>query len=876
VLSSVRPGEGRFVASAFFALLGITAAHAMLETARDALFLAKLPTTHLTAMYLAIAGIGLLLSRLGGSRTGAKRVLGVASSLGLASLVNAAFWLALRHGSPPWLLYGLYIWTGTFASWLVLRFWLLLGAALTVTQARRLFGVIGTGSVLGAVLGAGMARLLVHSADVRVLLVASVVLLATALGPAIWLARFSPREPALAPDATRSSLQADLRLLRDSPYLSRMLGIILISTIALTIVDYLFKVAVAARGGGVQDMAAFLASTYFVLNVAALVVQSVGVGTLLRLVGVRGSFLVLPVVLVLLSGGLLGSGALLAALLLKGADGALRHSLHRTCVELLFVPLSDGARARAKPLVDLIGQRGGQTLASVTILLILALTSRPAVLELTLVLLCGAWVVLALSLRRHYVNVFRFALPGRAEQAGDRDPEVAAQLPLYREAAPHLDSLLYAEARADRRQGLDALLRLRRADAGVAIEGNGLRRALDRALRDAYASIDARLATTNPDRNAELATEQREATERVFALLSLLQPNESYDLIYRGLESEDARVHATSLELCENVCPRELRSALIKLVDTLPDEERLEGAAPYYVRPKRGVPSAGAAFAGQVLDDADFRGVNLRGVNLAGARLRGARFDGADLRSANLSGADARGAVFDRALLEDANLDATNFLGARGVGAVLVRCTGTSTRFESGNWSEADFSHCQLETPNFDNASLRGARFAHAKLNSGHFNASGLVDVVFDDANLEGARLTNTAVVRCSLERARLIGSHWELSGIGRSQFSDSHCGGMTWLRCDAKGVVFRASDLAGSTWKESKVRSSDFSDARWDAASLVDIDFFRTSFVSAKLTDVATTRLQLIACNLDGAETQGTVLPRNLLALLSRKHAAR
>jgi uncharacterized protein YjbI with pentapeptide repeats len=876
VFPSVRPGEGRFVASAFFALLGITAAHAMLETARDALFLAKLPTTHLTGMYIAIAGIGLLLSRVAGSRTGAQRVVGVASSLALASLVNAAFWLALRHGSPSWLLYGLYIWTGTFASWLVLRFWLLLGAALTATQARRLFGVIGTGSVLGAVLGAGMARVLVHSADVRVLLVASVVLLATALGPAIWIGRLSPRAANLAPEPTSSSLQADLRLVRDSPYLSRLLGIVLISTSALTIVDYLFKTAVAARGGGVEDMAAFLASTYFVLNVAALVVQSVGVGALLRLVGVRGAFLVLPVVLVLLSGGLLGSGALFAALLLKGADGALRHSLHRTCVELLFVPLSDGARARAKPLVDLIGQRGGQALASVTILLIVALTSRPTVLELTLVLLCSAWVVLALSLRRHYVNLFRFALPGRAEEAGGLAPEGAGQWRLHREAAAHLDSLLYAKALADRRHGLNALLRLRRAHTGVAIESNGLRRALDRALRDAYASIDARLAATDPESKAELATTQREATERVFALLSLLQPNESYDLIYRGLQSEDARVHAISLELCENICPRELRSALLKLVDTLPDEERLEGAAPYYVPPQRGLPSEGATLAGRVFDDADFRGANLRGANLTGARLRGARFDGADLRSANLSGADARGAVFDRALLEDAHLDATNVLGARGVGAVLVRCTGKSTCFESGNWSEADFSHCQLETPNFDNASLHGARFAHAKLNRGHFDASGLVDVVFDDANLEGARLTNTAVVSCTLERARLTGSHWELSGIQRSQFSDSHCGGMTWLRCDAKGVVFRTSDLARSMWKESRVRSSDFSDARLDAATLVDIDFFRTSFVGAQLTDVATTRLQLIACNLDGAETQGTVLPRNLLALFSRKHPAR
>jgi len=441
VLSSVRPGEGRFVASAFSALLGITAAHAMLETARDALFLAKLPASHLTIMYLAIAAIGLLLSRAGANGANARGGVGITLSLVLAAVVIAAFWLMLRHGSPAWLLYGLYIWTGTFASWLVLRFWLLLGTALTVAQARRLFGLIGTGSVLGAVLGAGLARVLVHSADVRVLLVASGVLLATALGPAAWLARSTPAGAPVAAALARSSLRADLRLVRESPYLSRVLAIVLLSTLTVTIVDYLFKAAVAARGGSVQDMAAFLASTYFVLNVVALVVQSVGVGVLLRVLGVHGAFLVLPTTLLVLSGGLLGSGALLAALLLKGADGALRHSLHRTCVELLFVPLSDATRARAKPLVDLMGQRGGQALASVTILTAVVLTRQRTLLELLLVLLGVAWVALALSLRRHYVDVFRLALPGQSRPALARAPASSMQ-ELRAAAAQQLDSLV--------------------------------------------------------------------------------------------------------------------------------------------------------------------------------------------------------------------------------------------------------------------------------------------------------------------------------------------------------------------------------------------------------------------------------------------------
>src|SRR5262245_3441602 len=69
-LVDIRAGEGRSIASAFFALLGITAGHTLLETARDALFLAKLPASRLPWMYLAIAGIGLALARVNRRRSG--------------------------------------------------------------------------------------------------------------------------------------------------------------------------------------------------------------------------------------------------------------------------------------------------------------------------------------------------------------------------------------------------------------------------------------------------------------------------------------------------------------------------------------------------------------------------------------------------------------------------------------------------------------------------------------------------------------------------------------------------------------------------------------------------------------------------------------
>src|SRR3569832_1984423 len=117
-LFDIRSEARRAATLAFFALLGITAAHTLLATARDALFLARVPVAHLPALYLAIAVAGLGTTRLGAfieSRkrdkdggAGAKGIDPVAAALAGAALITFAFWLAAAVPTRP-VLYALYI-----------------------------------------------------------------------------------------------------------------------------------------------------------------------------------------------------------------------------------------------------------------------------------------------------------------------------------------------------------------------------------------------------------------------------------------------------------------------------------------------------------------------------------------------------------------------------------------------------------------------------------------------------------------------------------------------------------------------------------------------------------------------------------------------
>jgi len=92
---------------------------------------------------------------------------------------------------------------------------------------------------------------------------------------------------------------------------------------------------------------------------------------------------------------------------LRGADGALRHSLHRSAFELLYLPLSRQIRDRYKTVIDSLGQRGGQALGSLAILGAGFVGLQSEQLAIAVGALAVGWVVLALTLRRSYLDLFR-------------------------------------------------------------------------------------------------------------------------------------------------------------------------------------------------------------------------------------------------------------------------------------------------------------------------------------------------------------------------------------------------------------------------------------------------------------------------------------
>jgi ATP:ADP antiporter, AAA family len=405
-LKTIRRGERRETLVAFSVLFLVLMSHALLETARDALFLGRLAPAQLPWVYIGLAAASLLVAELHGRLAGATSKRSLAITLAACGAITALFW-ALLAGRGTWMLYALYLWPGLIAALVMLEFWTLLGDAFTITQAKRVYGAIGVGSVAGSIAGSALASWASEQFSARHLLLPAALGLLLSGGVSLYLAspqeESAPAEPVEAPPdgLARGALQVLAH-----PYARGIVVVAVLGALAVTLADYLFKSTVAARVSR-AELGSFFARAYLVYNLLSFACQTLFVNLAIRKLGVPLAAAFLPAVLLVTGAGTLILPILPAVVLVRGADASLRHSLHRTAFELLSVPLHARTRALVKRLIDIVGFRGGQALASLAILGIVTLPRPTTLLALVLVVLCALWLFAALRTRAAYVELFR-------------------------------------------------------------------------------------------------------------------------------------------------------------------------------------------------------------------------------------------------------------------------------------------------------------------------------------------------------------------------------------------------------------------------------------------------------------------------------------
>ncbi|HUG54631.1 MAG TPA: Npt1/Npt2 family nucleotide transporter [Vicinamibacteria bacterium] len=398
----------------FAYLFLVIAGYVVGKAARSALFLGKYAAVNLPYMTVAIAlMVGVVVAayvRIA-RRTSLRNLL--VGSLASFALTALAFWYAAQYHRTAWLYPAFYIWVGIYGVLAPAQAWTLANHTLTTREAKRLFGLVGSGAISGFIFGGFLTRHLVGRFGTESVLLGMALLSAACIVPVVLIFRFrAPRRADLEVENTtgldRRFLET-LRLVGSSPYLRAIAAVICLSSIATTIASWQFDALAQAHFAMDKNaIGRFLGEFYFYAGMACLVVQLAMTSRVLRRFGIGPALFVVPAALLLGSTAVLVSGALWAAILLRGSDQVLRYSIDKSGVELLYLPVAPGIKLAAKSFIDTVVWRMGDGLAGVALLVVAtwAGVSAPRVSWLNLVFI-GAWIAAALVARREYVETLR-------------------------------------------------------------------------------------------------------------------------------------------------------------------------------------------------------------------------------------------------------------------------------------------------------------------------------------------------------------------------------------------------------------------------------------------------------------------------------------
>jgi ATP:ADP antiporter, AAA family len=414
----IQPGEGLMTLGSGALFFLVVASHNLIKPVRNSLFLERVGADKLPYVYVATAVvIGLLISWY--SRY-------VVDRLPPRRLIPVTYgFLALNLGVFSWALRGesiatsatFYIWAKVYPALTVSQFWLMTNVMFEPRQARRLFGFIGAGGILGGIVGGVMAGIAAEAIGTEnVLIVAAVVITLCAALAAYLHPDRAPvtRGPSVAGSNRRDHAQSAARLVRESGHLRALSAILMLAIVVSTVVDWQMNKAVELFVAGEDAKTAFFGRFFAVLNGGSFLIQVGLTGYILRRFGIGVALLLLPLGLLTGAIGVLVHPALWTTVLAKGADGTLRYSLDQSTRELLFLPVPQAVKARAKPFIDVAAQRGGTGLAGVLILLATHMASVPfQYLSLVSIAAITVWLGAILVVRREYVGSIKRLIHAR-------------------------------------------------------------------------------------------------------------------------------------------------------------------------------------------------------------------------------------------------------------------------------------------------------------------------------------------------------------------------------------------------------------------------------------------------------------------------------
>lgn len=454
----IKPGEEILCFYLFLYFFSITAPNTIIQAFKNFKYLNLRGSSQLPIAYLLTALLmGFVVSFHAKLQEKIPQHLLIVSSLLFFIVTCPLFGILFMRKveAPSWLPLTFWIWSNVFVVVLITQFWMVINDIFNPREAKRLIGFFGSGGILGGIMGGLFGGFLSQIIPDYLLFVATGILILSCLFinyAFIWQKRERPKTSAPGKKPKGRNIQkkvgfkAGFDAVRKHKYLTLLASVVVITEIVSTFIDFQMKAFIEVEVLP-KNMMTFFAYFEAALLIIPLVFQLFITSKLIKRYGILFSLLLYPLTLLACSMGLAGfamSAGLVFAIIIKTSDKSLSFSINQSIREILYIPVAQEYKNRAKIFIDMFINRVAKGAGALILLVIVAIfplltrntsvfvqesetfvAQKAQAVSIISVLFILVWIFLNVRISREYTNTIKKKLKIRWKRA---DAEVKEKL----------------------------------------------------------------------------------------------------------------------------------------------------------------------------------------------------------------------------------------------------------------------------------------------------------------------------------------------------------------------------------------------------------------------------------------------------------------
>jgi AAA family ATP:ADP antiporter len=275
----------------------------------------------------------------------------------------------------PFLPFFFYVWKEIYVMLLFQQLWSVIHSTIQMQQAKYLYGLLFAFGGLGGIFGSIMPSYLAVSMGSSNVIFTSMPLFLLLTFAFTYLLKYSAVHKEAETEAQKpiTNFWQGVGVIRNSKYLFFILMIVLLMQVTTSLVYYQFNTIIESAMPQQDIRTEYCGKIFGVVNIMTVFFQAFGSFLVLHFFGLRGSHLLLPVILSLNAIGSLIAptfGMLsIAFITIKAFD----FSLFGVLKEMLYIPLKQEEKFHAKAIIDVFVYRSSKAIAACYILILQAM-----------------------------------------------------------------------------------------------------------------------------------------------------------------------------------------------------------------------------------------------------------------------------------------------------------------------------------------------------------------------------------------------------------------------------------------------------------------------------------------------------------------------